>query len=146
MAATAQESLTVSKRPRRVGWMRYGLWWFEQAAAGARGGIRSLARGAGKEMRRAAGLTAKALPAGLEKAEAEPWDDRRLFVGLTAFSVVALALALLLGFGVAEWMRTEAGALPIVGVGALAVGVVLACLAYVVFASRQRRPRAGERE
>lgn len=129
-----------------MGWMRYGLWWFEQAAAGARGGIRSLAGGVAKEMRWAAGLAAKSLPIDLEKAEAKPWDDRRLFVGLTVFSVVALALALLLGFGVAEWMRTEAGASLIAGLGALAVGAVLVPLAYVVFASRQRRRPVRERE
>ncbi|WP_306371554.1 hypothetical protein [Nocardiopsis sp. CC223A] len=136
----------MKKRPLRVGWMRYGLWWLVQAAAGARSGIRSLTRGVGREMRWVVGLTAKSLPIDLEKAEAEPWDDRRLFAGLTVFSVVALAIALLLGFGVAEWMRTEADALPIVGLGALAVGAVLVSLAYLVFASRQRRRPVRERE
>jgi hypothetical protein len=126
--------------------MRYGLWWLERTAANARSGIRSLATGVGKEMRWAAGLTAKALPIDLDKAEARPWDDRRLFTGLMVFSVLAVALALLLGFGVAEWMRTESGALPIAGIGALAVGAVLLPLAYLVFASRRRRPPSRERE
>ncbi|MFL1379247.1 MULTISPECIES: hypothetical protein [unclassified Nocardiopsis] len=129
--------------------MRYGLWWFERAAANARSGIRSLATGVGKEMRWAAGLTARALPIDLDKldrAEAQPWDDRRLFTGLTVFSVLAVALALFLGFGVAEWMRTESGALLIAGIGALAVGAVLLPLAYLVFASRRRRPPSRERE
>lgn len=147
MAATAQQSLKVIKQPRRVGRLRYGLWWFERTTAGARDGIRSLTAGVGKEMKWAAGLTAKALPIDLDKAEAEPWDDRRLFTGLLAFSVAAVALSLLLGVGVAQWMRTDSGALLIVCAGAVLVGALLLPLAHVVFASRRRsRPQAPERE
>ncbi|CAL9594530.1 hypothetical protein SUDANB121_05325 [Nocardiopsis dassonvillei] len=126
--------------------MRQGIRRSEQTAAGARAGVRSLARGVVREVKWAVGLAARSLPIDLDRAEAEPWDDRRLFTGLAVFAVGAVALSLLLGFGVADWMRTEPSALLIAGAGAVAVGALLLSLAYLVFASRRRRRPVRERE
>lgn len=131
---------------RRVGDARHGPRWYERAAAGARGGIRSLARRAGERAERIADPVARSLRMSPARSEAGPWDDRRLFTGLSVFAVAAVALSLLLGFGVADWMRTEPGALPIAGAGAVAVGALLLPLACLVFASRRRRPPARKRD
>ncbi|MDT0329554.1 hypothetical protein [Nocardiopsis lambiniae] len=125
--------------------MRYGLWWVERATAGARGGIHAFTRAAAREIRGAADATLRLLPARAGRSTAsEPWDDRTLFTGLTVFSLVAVAVSLLLGFGVAEWMRTEPEALLIAGLGAVVVGAVLLPLGRLVFTSRRRRRAVAE--
>jgi hypothetical protein len=140
MAVTAQQALGIGRRPLRVGRIRYGLWWLDQTTAGARSRIRAVTDGvvlAGREVRWATELSVRTTVSQIDYARPGPWSDRRLLLCATALAVGALAVALVLGFGVAHWVMTESGSLPFAAAGALAVGLVLLPLAYLVFASRR---------
>lgn len=140
MAVTAQQILGVGRRPLRVGRIRYGLWWVDQATAGARSWLWAMAAEAGavgRELRWAAELSVRATVTRVDRARPAPWSDRGLLLLATAFAVCSVALAVLLGFGMARWAMTASGFLPFVAVGALVVGVMLLLLVYLVFASRR---------
>jgi hypothetical protein len=89
------------------------------------------------EVRWAAELSARATTAGIARSRPEPWTDRGLLVLAGAIAVGALALAVFLGFGVAEWAMTEPYNPLFTGAGALAVGLALLPLGYLVFASKR---------
>jgi hypothetical protein len=147
MAATAQQTLGVSRRPLRVGRVRYGLWWLEQATEGARARARAVGDGAGtvgRELRWASELSVRSTLRGIDYARPEPWGDRKLLALVTVIAVGALAVALVLGVGMAHWAMTSANAMLFAAAGAVAVGLAFLPLAYLVFASKQRR-RAGVR-
>ncbi len=142
MAVTAQQALGVSRRPLRVGRIRYGLWWLDQATAGARSRARAVTGGAatvGRELRWAVELSARSTLAGIDHARPEPWNDRKLLVFVTVIAVGALAVALVLGVGMAHWAMTSSNAMLFAAAGAVAVGLAFLPLAYLVFASKQRR-------
>ncbi|OKI17177.1 hypothetical protein A6A08_07970 [Nocardiopsis sp. TSRI0078] len=123
-----------------MGRIRYGLWWLDQSTAGVRSRMRAVAGGAavaGRELRWATELSVRATVAQLDHARPGPWSDRRLLLCATVLAVVALAVALLLGFGVARWVMTASDSLPFAAAGALAVGLVLLPLVYLVFASKR---------
>ncbi|WP_223830425.1 hypothetical protein [Nocardiopsis quinghaiensis] len=140
MAVTAQQALGIGRRPLRVGRIRYGLWWLDQTTAGTRSRIRAAADEAaavGRELRWAAELSVRTTVVRIGHARPEPWSDRRLLLCATVLAVCALAVALLLGVGMARWAMTESDSLPFAAAGALAVGLVLLPLVYLVFASRR---------
>ncbi|WP_285731212.1 hypothetical protein [Nocardiopsis sp. ATB16-24] len=140
MAVTAQQVLGVGRRPLRVGRVRYGLWWIDQATTGARSWPRVVAAevgAVGRELRWAAELSVRATVTRIGLARPEPWSDRGLLLLATAIAVCSVGLAVLLGFGMARWAMTASGFLPFVAVGALVVGVMLLLLVYLVFASRR---------
>ena len=142
MAVTAQQSLRVSKRPLRVGRIRYGLWWLEETTAGARTRVRAVADGtasAGRELRWAAELSARATSARFDHIRPEPLGDRSLLALMAVIAIAALAVALVLGVGVSQWLATAANSMLFAAVGALAVGCAILSLAFLVFASRRRR-------
>lgn len=144
MAVTAQQALGVSRRPLRVGRVRYGLWWLDQATAGARARARAVTDGTatvGRELRWAAELSVRATLAGIDHARPEPWSDRGLTWLFGAIAVAAVAVAVLLGAGMAQWAMTSSDAMLFAAAGALAVGLVFLPLAYLVFASRRQRRR-----
>ncbi len=154
MAVTAQQALGVSRRPLRVGRIRYGLWWIDQSTAGARSRARAVTGGAatvGRELRWAAELSVRSTLAGIDHVRPEPWGDRKLLVFVTVIAVGALAVALVLGVGMAHWAMTSSDAMIFAAAGALAVGLTLLPLAYLVFASKRRRrlsagsPGTGDR-
>lgn len=140
MAVAAQQALRVTRRPLRVGRIRYGLWWLDQVTAGAR--VRARAASAGVatvagEVRWAAELSARATVAGIARARPEPWTDRGLLALAGAIAVGAVALAVFLGFGMAQWAMTEPESPFFAAAGALAVGLAILPLGYLVFASRR---------
>lgn len=148
MAVTAQQALGVGRRPLRVGRIRYGLWCLEQATAGARSQVRVVGDGAGtvgRELRWAAELSVRSTVAGIDHTRPEPWSDRRLLVLVAVIAVGALAVATVLGVGMAHWMMTSSGAMIFAAAGALSVGLAFLPLAYLVFASK-RRGRLHARE
>lgn len=144
MAVTAQQALGVSRRPLRVGRVRYGLWWLDQATAGARTRARAVTDGTatvGRELRWATELSFRATLAGIDNARPEPWSDRGLTWLFGAIAIAAVAVAILLGAGMAHWAMTSSDAMLFAAAGALAVGLVFLPLAYLVFASKRRRRR-----
>lgn len=147
MAVTAQQALGVSRRPLRVGRIRYGLWWIDQSTAGARSRARAVTGGAatvGRELRWATELSVRSTLAGIDHARPEPWGDRKLLVFVAVIAVGALAVALVLGMGMAQWAMTSSDAMLFAAAGALAVGLALLPLAYLVFASKRRRRLSAE--
>lgn len=140
MAVTAQQALGVGRRPLRVGRIRYGLWLIDQITAGAQARMRAVAGGAatvGRELRWATVLSVRVTAVGIDRARPEPWSERRLLFSATAVAVCALVVALVLGLGMARWMMTASNSLPFAAAGALAVGLVLLPLTYLVFASKR---------
>ncbi len=149
MAVTAQRALGVNRRPLRVGRIRYGLWWLDQATAGPRSRMRVVGDGAatvGRELRWAAELSLRSTVAGMEYARPEPWGDRKLFGLVTAIAVGALVVAVVLGMGMAQWAMTSSSAMVFAAAGAVAVGLTLLPLSYLVFVSRPGRVRSEESE
>jgi hypothetical protein len=153
MAVTAQEALGVSKRPLRVGRIRYGLWWLDQTTAGPRSRVRVVGDGAarvgrrvGRELRWAAELSLRSTVAGIEYARPEPWGDRKLFGLVTAIAVGALVVAVVLGMGMAQWAMTSSNTMFFAAAGAVAVGLTLLPLSYLVFVSRRGRAPSAETE
>ncbi|MEV2277313.1 hypothetical protein AB0I72_17180 [Nocardiopsis sp. NPDC049922] len=123
-----------------MGRFRYGLWWLDQATAGVRAWPGSVAAGAatvGRELRWATELGARVAVARIDAARPEPWNDGKLLAFVTVVAACALAVALVLGLGVARWAMTASGSLPFAAAGAIAVGLVLLVLTYLVFASRR---------
>ena len=166
MAVTAQQALGVSRQPLRVGRVRYGMWWLEQATAGARARVRAVGVDAaavgrsfghgtaavgrsfghgtvtvGRELRWAAELSVRAVAAGIDHVRPEPWSDRKLLALVAVIAVGALGVAIVLGMGTAQWMMTSADAMNFAAAGALAVGLTFLPLAYLVFASKRRARR-----
>ena len=144
MAVTAQQALGVSRRPLRVGRIRYGLWWLDQETAGVRSRVRAVGEGTatvGRELRWAAELSLRATLAGIDHARPEPWSDRGLMWLLGTIAVAAVAVAIVLGVGMAHWAMTSSDAMLFAAAGALAVGLVFLPLAYLVLASKRRRRR-----
>lgn len=144
MAVTAQQALGVNRRPLRVGRVRYGLWWLDQATVGVRNRARAVTGGTaavGRELRWAAELSARSTLAGVDHVRPEPWSDRGLLWLFGGISIAAVAVAVLLGFGMAHWAMTSSGATLFAAAGAVAVGAVLLPLAYLVFASKRRGRR-----
>ncbi|GAA1439680.1 hypothetical protein [Nocardiopsis tropica] len=140
MAVATQQALGVSRRPLRVGRIRYGLWWLDRTTAGVRGRARVFAGGAaaaGRELAWAAELSLRTTTRRAELARPEPWSDRKLLVSATVLAVCALAVATVLGAGMARWAMTESNSLLFAAAGAPAVGLVFLSLAYLVFASRR---------
>lgn len=141
MAATVQQSLGVTKQPLRVGRIRYGLWLLEETTAGARTRVRAVVDGtatAGRELRWAAELSARATTALIAHVRPEPFDDRRLFGLMAIIAVAALGIALVLGIGVSQWLMTAENSMAFAAAGSLAVGLAVLSLAFLVFASRRR--------
>ena len=97
----------------------------------------------GRELRWAAELSVRVTLAGIDHARPEPWSDRRLMWLLGAIAVTAVAVAVVLGVGMAHWAMTSSNAVLFAAAGALAVGLVFLPLAYLVFASKRRRRRHG---
>lgn len=91
---------------------------------------------AGRELRWATELSVRATAARVDHARPEPWSDRKLLLSAAVLAVCALAVAVVLGVGMARWAATTSDPLPFAAAGALAVGLVLLPLAYLVFASR----------
>lgn len=140
MAVATQQALGVVRRPLRVGRIRYGLWWLDQNTTGARSLMRTAADGAatmGRELRWAAELSVRSTVVPAVRARPGPWSERTLLLAATAVAVCALAVAIVLGFGMARWAMTASDSLPFAAAGALAVGLVLLPLAYLVFASER---------
>lgn len=140
MAVTTQQALGVSRRPLRVGRIRYGLWWLDQNTTGARSLVRTVADGAattGRELRWAAELSVRSTAVRVGRTRPGPWSERTLLLAAAAVAVCALAVALVLGVGMARWAMTASDSLPFAAAGALAVGLVLLPLAYLVFASKR---------
>lgn len=141
MVATARQSLGVAKEPLRVGRVRYGLWLLEENTAGARTRARVVIDGtaaAGRELRWAAELSARAMTAHIDHARPEPLDDRGLFGLMVIIAVASLGTALVLGIGVSQWLMTAANSMVFAAAGSLAVGLAVLSLAFLVFASRRR--------
>ncbi len=146
MAVTAQQALGVSRRPLRVGRIRYGLWWLEQASLGPRTRVRAFGEGVstvGRELRWATELSVRVTLVGIDHARPEPWSDRRLMWLLGTIAIAAVAVAIVLGMGMARWVMTSSNAMLFAAAGALAVGLVFLPLAYLVFASKRGRRRHG---
>ncbi|WP_159943828.1 MULTISPECIES: hypothetical protein [unclassified Nocardiopsis] len=125
-----------------MGRIRYGLWWLDQATAGTRSRALAAAAAAatvGRELRWAAELSVRATVVRIDRARPAPLNDQTLLLLAAAVAVCALAVSVVLGFGMARWAMTASGSLPFVAAGALAVGLVLLPLAYLVFASRRGR-------
>ncbi|QUX31719.1 hypothetical protein KGD83_11455 [Nocardiopsis akebiae] len=123
-----------------MGRIRYGLWWLDQNTAGARSLVRTVTDGAattGRELRWAAELSVRSAVVRADRARPEPWSERTLLFAAAAVAVCALAVALVLGVGMSRWAMTASDSLPFAAAGALAVGLVLLPLAYLVFASRR---------
>ncbi|OLT29984.1 hypothetical protein BJF83_09915 [Nocardiopsis sp. CNR-923] len=123
-----------------MGRIRYGLWWLDQVTAGVRarsGSVAASAAAAGRELRWATVLSARVAAARIDAARPEPWDDGKLLAFVAVVAACALAVALVLGLGIARWAMTAAGSLPFAAAGAVAVGLVLLVLTYLVFASRR---------
>lgn len=142
MAVTVQQPLGVTKQPLRVGRIRYGLWLLEEATAGARTRARAVVDGtatAGRELRWAAELSARATTALIGHVRPEPLGDRRLLGLMAIIAVAALGIALVLGIGVSQWLMTAENSMVFAAAGALAVGLAVLSLAFLVFASRRRR-------
>ena len=140
MAVTVQQSLGVSRGPLRVGRFRYGMWWLDQATTGVRARARTVSGSVvtvGRELRWATELSVRATTAGVYQARPKPWSERKLLASVLMVAVCAVAVALVLGFGMARWAMTESDSLLFAAVGALAVGLVLLPLAYLVFASKR---------
>lgn len=132
-----------------MGRIRYGLWRLDQATTGARSRMRVVGDGAatvGRELRWAAELSLRSTVAGIEYARPEPWGDRKLFGLVTAIAVGALVVAVVLGMGMAQWAMTSSSAMFFAAAGAVAVGLTLLPLSYLVFASRRGRVRSEEAE
>ncbi|WP_087097931.1 hypothetical protein [Nocardiopsis sp. JB363] len=144
MAVTAQQALGVSRRPLRVGRIRYGLWRLDQVTMGARTRARVVTDGTatvGRELRWATELSVRSTLAGIEHARPEPWSDRGLTWLFGMIAVAAVAVAVLLGAGMAQWAMTSSDAMLFAAAGALAVGLVFLPLAFLVFASKRQRRR-----
>ncbi|MBR8741494.1 hypothetical protein [Nocardiopsis sp. MG754419] len=127
-----------------MGRVRYGLWWLDQATAGVRDRTRVVVDGTatvGRELRWATELSVRATLAGIDHARPEPWSDRGLTWLFGVIAVVAVAVAVLLGTGMAHWAMTSSDAMLFAAAGALAVGLVFLPLAYLVFASGRRSRR-----
>ncbi|PDP84444.1 hypothetical protein CQJ94_27610 [Glycomyces fuscus] len=123
-----------------MGRIRYGLWWLDQNTTGARSLMGTVAAGAattGRELRWAVELSVRSALVRADRARPGPWSERTLLFAAAAVAVCALAVAILLGFGMARWAMTAPDSLPFAAAGALAVGLVLLPLAYLVFASRR---------
>ncbi|GHC84583.1 hypothetical protein GCM10007079_26710 [Nocardiopsis terrae] len=128
-----------------MGRIRYGLWWLDQATTGPRSRVRAVGDGAatvGRELRWATELSVRSTVAGIDHVRPEPWGDRKLLVLVTVIAVGALAVALVLGVGMARWAMTLSNAMPFAAVGALAVGLAFLPLAYLVFVSKRRGRRS----
>lgn len=93
----------------------------------------------GRELRWATELSVRSTLSRIDHARPEPWGDRKLLVFVAVIAVGALVVALVLGMGMARWAMTSSDAMLFAAVGALAVGLALLPLAYLVFASKQRR-------
>lgn len=144
MAVTAQQALGVSRRPLRVGRIRYGLWRLDQVTMGARTRARVVTDGTatvGRELRWATELSVRSTLAGIDHARPEPWSDRGLTWLFGMIAVAAVAVAVLLGVGMAQWAMTSSDAMLFAAAGALAVGLVFLPLAFLVFASKRQRRR-----
>ncbi|WP_017610411.1 hypothetical protein [Nocardiopsis xinjiangensis] len=132
----------MTKQPLRVGRVRYGLWLLEEAAAGARSRVRAVVDGtatAGRELRWAAELSARATTAHIDHVRPEPLGDRRLLGLMAAIAVAALGVSFVLGVGVAQWLMTAENSMVFAAAGSLAIGLAVLSLAFLVFASRRRR-------
>lgn len=144
MAVTVQQSLGVTKQPLRVGRIRYGLWWLEEATAGARARVRAVADGtatAGRELRWAAELSVRAATVQIDHVRPEPMNDNRLLKLMAVLAFAALGIAVVLGIGVSQWLMTAENSMVFAAAGALAVGLAVLALAFLVFASRRGRSR-----
>ncbi|TQN31892.1 hypothetical protein FHX37_1813 [Haloactinospora alba] len=79
----------------------------------------------------------------IERARPQPMTDKKLFWVLATFAAGALAVALLLGIALSEWMMTRSqDLLPAAG-GAVLLGSAILALIYLVFASKKSRRSVG---
>lgn len=135
------------REPLRVGWAQYGRLWLDHHTNHLLKEtlpVSEVVNGAAAEIRWIAALTASSMAVRIDRMRPRPWSDRKLLWVILVTGIGALAVAGVLGFALSQWMMTRtADLLPAAG-GAVAVGVVLLMLMYLVFASKSR-VRSGER-
>ncbi|MDA2814091.1 hypothetical protein O4J56_25820 [Nocardiopsis sp. RSe5-2] len=111
-----------------------------EAVAVARPGWEVIAEAAG-EVRWAAEVSGAVAAARVDRMRPRPWGDRGLAVAAALTALVGLAVAALLGVALAHWAASDAGDVLFAASGAVAVGLLLLALLYLVFAEKpERRP------
>ncbi len=110
-----------------------------EAVAVARPGWEVIAQAAA-EVRWAVALTGSMAAARADRMRPRPLGDRGLAVAMALTALVGLGVAALLGVALAHWADSDPGDLLPASIGAVAVGVLLLALLYVVLAEKSDRP------
>ncbi len=119
---------------------RQGARRVGEAVAVARPGWEVIAQAAG-EVRWAVAVSGAVTAARVDRMRPRPWGDLGLAVAAALTALIGLAVAALLGVALARWAASGAGDVLFAASGAVAVGLLLLALLYLVFAEKpERRP------
>ncbi|WP_131098825.1 hypothetical protein [Streptomonospora litoralis] len=133
------------RQPLHVGWARYYRLWTDHQLVRLREETRpgwSALAAAASEVVWVARLTAGSAALRAARMRPGPWTDGKLLALLSVIALGSLAVAGVVGYALSRWVASGPGdVLPAAG-GAVAVGVALFALVFVVFASVETE-RAG---
>ncbi|GAA3728334.1 hypothetical protein [Salinactinospora qingdaonensis] len=138
------------RRPLHLGWARYGQLWLEYHGSHLWERTRpavAVVGGATWEVRSLITVNLHAAAMAFDRIRPRPLGDTALLALAAVIGAMALAVAAVLGRALSKWIMAPSEDVILAGGGAIAIGVALLGLGFLVFCSKNRhRDRRAQAE